>query len=182
MAPLWGPIPFTAEYRIIAEAALGRTRSAQLGLSYLGTSLLWKIVENVTNTPAYYMVKVSGYRIQAGYRFYLINKRKYAPFGFYVSPMVSYSNARISVGLDSYYRQVYYDFRHFNTNLIMGVQIGRNSTITMDIFAGLGYKRNTVFLHINDGYVIPYDTKDFGTFYNGPLKLVFGVNWGYAIY
>lgn len=182
MAVLWGPIPFTAEYRIVAEVTSGRKRSAQLGISYLGKSLLWKMVEDATKTPARYQFKINGWRLQAGYRLYLNGKSRYAPFGFYVSPTVSYSNARISIGLNNYYKQVYYDFRHFNANLLMGVQLGRKADITMDIFTGIGYKENRVFYHANNTHIIPYDTEEFGAFYNGPIKLVFGINFGYAIY
>jgi hypothetical protein len=182
LATLWGPIPFTGEYRLMAEITTGRTRSAQAGISYLGKSLIYSIVEQATKTPSFYRLKVSGWRVQAAYRFYLISKRKYAPFGFYVSPGVSYSNARIAIGLERYYQQVYFDFRHFCSSVVVGVQVGRNAKITMDIFTGVGYKRNLVFYHINNSKVLPYDTEDFGDYYNWPVKYIFGINFGYSLY
>ncbi len=182
LAVLWGPIPYTAEYRLVTEITTGRKKSVQFGISYLDKSLIWKAAEKMANIPTYYQLKVKGWRIQAAYRFYLISRRRYAPFGFYISPTVSYSNARISIGLERYYRQVYFDFRHFNSNILIGVQIGRHSDITMDIFAGIGYKKNTVFYHVNNAYIIPIDTKDFGAFYNSPVKLILGINFGYALY
>ena len=182
LAVLWGPIPFTGEYRLLTEITSGRTRSVQFGVSYLGKSLIWKVAETSTKTPPYYQLKVNGWRVQVAYRFYLISRRRYAPFGFYVSPMVSYSNAQISVGLERYYRQVYFDFRHFNSNLVIGVQMGRNTDITMDIFAGFGYKKNKVYYHVDNTRIIPYDTRGFGDFYNNPYKFIFGINFGYALY
>lgn len=182
LAALWGPIPFTGEYRLMVEITTGRTRSAQAGISFLGKSIAYRIVEQATKVPPFYQLKVNGWRVQAAYRFYLISKRKYAPFGFYVSPTVSYSNARMSIGLERYYQQVYYDFRHFNSSLLIGVQMGRNSKITMDIFTGVGYKKNTVFYHISDARIIPYNTGDFGKYYNLPVKFTFGINFGYALY
>jgi hypothetical protein len=182
LAMLWGPIPFTAEYRLVAEITTGRTRSVQFGISYLDKSPLWSMYEKASNTPSYYELKVKGWRIQAAYRLYLISRKRYAPFGFYISPSISYSDAHISIGLERYYREVYFDFRHFNSTMQIGVQVGRNSNITMDIFAGIGYKSNIVYYHATDSYIIKYNTKDFGTFYNNHLKLVFGINFGYALY
>lgn len=182
LAVFWGPIPFTGEYRLLTEITTGRTRSVQFGISYLGKSLAWKIAETSLKVPPSDQFKVNGWRVQVAYRLYLISRRRYAPFGFYVSPMVSYSNAHIALGLKSYYRNAYFDFRHFNSNIVIGVQMGRNTDITMDIFAGAGYKKNTVYFHINDSRVVPYDTKDFGEFYNSSLKLIFGINFGFALY
>jgi hypothetical protein len=182
LAILWGPIPLTAEYRLVAEITTGRRQSAQIGISYLGTSLAWKTVETVAQVPNKYQFRIKGWRIQVAHKFYLINRKKYAPFGFYISPNVSYSNAQISIGLQRYYRQSYYDFRHFNANLLIGVQMGRNSRLTMDIFSGIGYKKNTVFYHFNSSRIIQYDTKEFGEFYNSSVKLLFGINFGWAIY
>lgn len=182
LAILWGPVPLTSEYRLVAEITTGRTKSAQIGISYLGISPVWKVFEKIAQVPGYYQLKVKGWRIQVAHKFYLISRRRYAPFGFYVSPNVSYSNARLSFGLNNYVRQNYYDFRHLNANLLIGVQVGRNSRITMDIFGGLGYKQNTVHHHVNNYRIIPFDTNDFGEFYNSAVKLTFGINFGYAIY
>ena len=176
---LWGPIPFSAEYRFVVEITSGRTQSDQVGISYLGTSSIWKIIEKAAKVPSKYQLEVEGWRLQVAHRFYLISRRQYAPFGFYVSPLVSYSTATIGV---RYYKQNYLDFAHFNANLLVGVQMGRNSNFTMDMFAGLGYKKNTVLIHVNSHRIIPYDTSDLGEFYNSHLKLILGFNFGWAIY
>lgn len=182
LAVLWGPIPFTSEYRLVAEICNGRTKSIQAGISYLDKSPLLGIAEKLTTTTTNYLIKVNGWRLQFAYRFYLVNKRKYAPFGFYIAPNISFSDAHVSIGLSHYYRNQYYDFRHFNSTLQIGVQIGRYSNITMDIFAGLGYKKNVVLYHANDAHILTIDTKEFGDLYNMPLKLVFGLNFGYTLY
>ncbi len=179
LAILWGPIPFTAEYRMVAEITTGRTQSDQIGISYLGTSPIWSIIEKAAQVPTKYQLRLRGFRIQVAHRFYLIGRKQYAPFGFYVSPLVSYSNAQISL---RYYKQTYLDFSHFNANLLVGLQVGRNSNFTMDMFAGLGYKKNTVLIHVNNHRIIPFDTKDLGDLYNSPIKLTVGINFGWAIY
>lgn len=129
-----------------------------------------------------FQLKIEGWRIQAAQRFYLISRRGYAPFGFYVSPQISYSNAHIAIGLQRYYSRSYYDFRHLNANLLIGIQMGRNSRITVDFFGGLGYKKNKVFYHFNDHNIIPYNTEDFGTQYNSSYKVTVGINFGLALY
>jgi hypothetical protein len=182
MAILWGPIPFTAEYRMVAEITTGRKRSAQIGISYLGKSPIWSMAENYAHTPTDYQLKVNGYRIQVSQKFYLISRRRYAPFGFYISPNVSYSNAHIAIGLQRHYSQTYFDFQHFSANLLMGVQMGRRTRITMDVFWGLGYKKNTVNYHANNYRISNYNTKDFGPVYNSPVNAVFGINWGLKRY
>lgn len=182
LAIFWGPIPFTAEYRLVTEFTTGRKQCSQIGISYLNTSPAWKIVEKAAKIPDKYHLIIKGWRIQVAHKFYLVNRKKYAPFGFYISPNISYSNAHISVGLQRYYRQNYFDFRHFNADLLAGFQIGKNSRITLDVFAGIGYKKNTVLYHATSYLIIPYDTEDFGGFYNSNVKLTLGVNFGWAIY
>ncbi len=182
LAILWGPIPFTAEYRLVAEVTTGRKQSSQIGISFLTTSPLWKTIEAAAKIPTKYHFIARGWRIQFSHKFFLISRKKYAPFGFYISPNVSYTNAHLSIGLQRFYRQNYLDFRHFNANVLAGVQLGKNSRFTMDIFGGVGYKKNTVFSHSNTYLILPYDTEDFGKFYNSNLKLVFGINFGFAIY
>jgi hypothetical protein len=180
---LWGAIfpPFTAEYRLMAEISSGKRQSEQLGISYLGKNIFLNAIEKAANVRTGNSFKVEGWRIQYAHKFYLVGRRHYAPFGFYVAPMVSYANARVSLGLNRYYQDVYFDFRHFNVNGIIGVQAGKLHRLTFDIYAGLGYKTNKVFYHPNSYKLLPYDTEEFGATYNSHLNGVFGINIGYAL-
>jgi hypothetical protein len=179
---LWGGIfPFTAEYRLMLEMTSSKKQSEQISISILGKSVLLKMIENAANQPSNDVFKVSGWRIQYAHKFYLINRRHAAPFGFYVAPLVSYTNARIALGLNRYYHQSYYDFRHFNANLIFGLQVGKTNRVTLDIYGGAGYKTNKVFYHFNSYNVVPLDTKDFGSLYNNHFNAVFGINIGYSL-
>src|ERR1035437_7424203 len=38
MPILWGPVPYSAEYRLLYETAVSHTQSFQIGVSYLGKS------------------------------------------------------------------------------------------------------------------------------------------------
>ncbi len=180
LAILWGPIPYTAEYRIVAEITTGRTQSEQFGISYIDKSVIYGILEKVVGVPAIEQYKVKGWRIQYAHRFYLISRKRYAPYGFFVSPALSYSDARISVSLDRYYRENYFDFRHINAAILIGVQVGRTSRFSMEVFGGIGIKKNIVQFHANMAQVSDYDTKDFGTIYNSPLKITLGMNMGWS--
>lgn len=177
---LWGGVfPFTAEYRLMAEITTGRRQSQQAGISYLGKSLFLEAIEksqNIRNTE----FKVSGWRVQYAIKFFWIGKRHHAPYGFYFGPMVSYANAHISLGLKRYYSNAYFDFRHFNINGIIGVQAGKINRVTLDIYAGLGYKNNKVWYHSTNNKMEVFDTEEFGDLYNSHLNGVFGVNLGYS--
>jgi hypothetical protein len=180
---LFGAIfpPFTSEYRLMMEISSGKRQSEQLGISYLGPNIFLSTIEKAANIPTNYRYKVAGWRVQYAHKIYLVGKRRYAPFGFYVAPMISYANARVAIGLQRYYQGAYFDFRHFNINGIIGVQAGKVNRVTFDIYMGLGYKTNKVYYRFNSHKILPYDTKDFGFFYESHLNGVFGINIGYAL-
>jgi hypothetical protein len=180
---LWGAIfpPFTAEYRLMGEISSGKRQSEQLGISYLGPNIFLTALEKAANIPVDYRYKVAGWRVQYAHKIYLVGRRHYAPFGFYVAPMISYANVRVAIGLKRYYQGAYFDFRHFNINGIIGVQAGKVNRVTFDIYAGLGYKTNKVYYRFNSYKILPFDTEEFGAIYNSHLNGVFGINIGYAL-
>ncbi|MDF2438615.1 MAG: hypothetical protein K0Q95_2991 [Bacteroidota bacterium] len=180
---LYGAIfpPYTSEYRLMAEISSGKRQSEQLGVSLLATNIFLPPVERAAGIAPADFIKVRGWRVQFAHKFYWIGKRHYAPFGFFFAPMVSYTNARISLGLNRFYKQGYFDFRHFNINGIIGVQAGKINRVTFEVYGGLGYKVNKVFYHSSAYRVQPYDTEEFGPMYNSHLNGVFGINMGYAL-
>jgi len=178
-AVLWGGVfPYTAEYRLMAEITGGRRQSQQFAVSYLGKSIYLDAALKAAGATEFY--KVAGWRVQYALKFFWIGRRHYAPYGFYFGPLVSYANARVSTSLKGYYSHSYFDFRHYSFNGIIGVQAGKINRMTVDIYAGLGYKNNKVFYHTSTFKTGPYDTKDFGELYNSHLNGVFGVNLGYS--
>ncbi len=175
-----GVFPFTSEYRFGAEITTGRIQSEQISISYLGKNVFWTGFEKISKLGTSDILKVSGYRIQYAHKFYLVNRRHHSPYGFYVAPHVSYSNARISLGLNRYYRDVYFDVRQLNANLIVGVQFGKIGRVTMDICGGAGYKNNTAYYHVTAYRITKYDTSEFGEYYNGHFHLMFDISMGYS--
>lgn len=176
-ALLWGGVfPFTSELRFMIEATSSRTQSEQVSISYLTSNFFLATVAALSNVK----LKASGWRLQYAHKFYLIRKKKFAPYGLYVAPLVSYSNANVYLGRNSYYKKEYLDFRHFNINAIVGVQIGKFHRVTMDSYFGLGYRKNRVYAHYSNGNTVPYNTADLGELYNLSLNAVFGINLGYS--
>ncbi len=175
-----GVPPFTSEYRFTAEITTGRKQSEQVSISYLGKNVIWTAFEKISKQPSSDIFKVSGWRIQYAHKFYLVNRRHHSPFGFYVAPHFSYTNAKVSWGLNRYYHDTYWDIRHLNANLLIGVQMGKIGKLTMDICAGAGYKTNTVYYHATSYRITKYDTSDLGEYYNGHVHLLFDISLGYA--
>jgi hypothetical protein len=175
-----GLLLFTSEYRLTAEITTGRKQSDQVSIGLLSKNVLWKAIESAANVPANDVLKVNGWRIQYAHKFYLVNRKHHSPYGFYVGPHVSYTNAKLSFGLNRFYNQTYYDIRHFNANVIFGVQVGKIGKLTMDVSGGIGYKSNTIFYHYNSYTSSPYDTSDFGLLYNNHLHLMFDFSLGFS--
>jgi hypothetical protein len=125
---------------------------------------------------------VSGLRIQIANKFYFVQKRYGSPFGFYIAPMVSYANAHISPSRVWAYKKAYIDAIQFTANILAGVQVGRGKKFTADFFTGLGYKKNSWQYHLSSYHTAPFDTSDFGDFFNSSIKLTLGLNFGWALY
>lgn len=171
-----GVFPYTSELRIVGEFNSSRTQSEQVSISYLFPNIFLSAAAALSNQK----IKVNGWRLQYAHKFYLIRKTKFAPYGFYVAPLISYSKANVFTGTFSIYRREYLEFRHFNINAIAGVQVGKFHRLTMDCYFGLGYRKNKAFYHYSSTNSVPYNTKDFGELYNLPLNAVFGMNLGYS--
>ena len=175
-----GVFPVTSEYRFTAEMTSGRKQSEQVSISYLSKNIFYALFEGATKVANQRTLKCTGYRLQYAHKFYLVNRRHHSPYGFYVGPHVSYTNARVSLGLTRYYRNSYYDFRHFNANFIFGVQMGKASRLTVDICGGIGYKNNELYYHATTFRVSKLDSEDFGLYYNNHIHLLFDVSMGYS--
>lgn len=175
---LWGGIfPYTSEYRLSVEITSARTQSEQLSVSLLDKNIILSAAANVTQSN----FKANGWRLQYAHKFYLIRKKKFAPYGLYVGALVSYARAQVSLDLSAYYRNEYLIFSKFDVNGIVGIQVGKYHRVTLDAFAGLGYKKNKAFYHYSTNTTAPYDTKDLGDLYNTSFNGVFAIQVGYSL-
>lgn len=112
-AILWGPIPLTSEYKLIVEVPSSRYQSVQVGISIFRKSPVIGIMEMQTNSQYDPKLIISGFRLQAANKFYWIRKKFASPFGFFIAPHVSYSNARISIGKSRSLKNAYFDITHY---------------------------------------------------------------------
>ncbi|MFB6305983.1 MAG: hypothetical protein ABEH43_03175 [Flavobacteriales bacterium] len=185
---LWGELPFTAEYRLNAEAITGRFQSSELGLSYFGPSPLLKVIEDSINARANgqfsISFQVSGFRLQFSHRFYFTylfttdskNKEtRTAPKGYYIDPHISASRATFKV---NHQDDASLTMKHLTAEILIGRQWRPyNNLFLMDLFIGVGYKDNTWDLFEFGQLSNRINDDDMGI-YGGNLKLTLGVNFG----
>jgi len=182
---LWGPIPLTAEYRILREIPIDGNQGVQVGISYLGKNPFVALAEaanNQQNQNYSYnypnqKLSTSGYRIQLSYRVYLGNDL--APKGPYFGPMISYSEAYFSTKYARGY-QNYVRASHFNINMLVGYQLVLWDKVAADLFAGLGYKKNRWDENSNNGIYQNINVFNDIPFYSWPIKFTLGINFGVA--
>ena len=188
LATIWGPIPFTAEYRLMGEFVYSRNLSSQLGFSVLSKSPILTIIEDSVQTDYDLPLVVNGFRVQASGKYYL-NELLYklrwgrnmvAPEGYYLGPHVSYSTAKFS---DRYWRNydVYLRISHFNVNLMAGYQFVLDGGIVLDCYVAGGWKKNWWQEKGLSGQVTAVDPEELSAFYRGNLSLFLGFNIGFAL-
>lgn len=174
--PIWY---YTSEYRLVYENAIARKQSVQIGASYLGKSMIQSRIEEsdtaFTNYDLHY--KIYGFRFQAAYRFYPFSKGE--PKGFYISPMVSYSSAKITT---EYWQQLdqYIKIVHVNYNLLGGVQFAPGDAVCIDLFWGLGYKQNDWLEKTAKG-TFPVEEEYIPDTEKLHIKFTFGFNFGIVL-
>lgn len=132
---LWGQVPFTGEYRLVFEKFLPPDQSVWFGVSYIGPSYLLTLFPFYDSVKKY--LKITGFRLQGGYKFYFSNKKE--PRGFYAGPYVSMYRAWFK---DKAFPNRYIQATYYNVNMIFGYQFIALNKLPVDVFAGLGYKYN----------------------------------------
>lgn len=168
---LGGQIPLTNEYRLVFEMKTGAKQSVQLYGSYMGKSPFLSLVERYSyELDDNFRLGVSGFRVQAMYKFYLLNKSE-APEGLYVGPNISFATAKM---WDKNYTPDYVHAYYTSGSIIGGYQLIAGH-FAFDVYAGLGLKRNVYKVNLQDASDFPIDRLGWW----GP-KFTFGFNLGYA--
>jgi hypothetical protein len=174
IAILWGPIPYTAEFRLVYENLVVPRQSLLIGASFLGKSMVLTMQEMADTTLQYQAkTKVSGFRIQLEYRYYF--KSKYDEnWGYYIAPHFSFSKASFTDGYNGLIGYAW-EFRYLDYGLIVGNQTVL-SRRALDIWCGLGYKKHLAY------WIEPTKTKPTDDFYDfmPDIKIYFGFNFGIA--
>jgi hypothetical protein len=189
---LWGPIPFTAEYRLNLETIQARYQSMQVGLSYLGESpVLSTLIDAATpqsgNQYGSLDIQVRGARFQFAYKYYLRGifswlepsgmLSDYAPNGYYIAPYFSMAYASFRMNK---LQVPFLKATHMNANLIIGRQLFYWGSFATDIYLGVGIKENIWEQQdpINHNARQVVDPSNMGL-YGGKYRLVLGVDIGF---
>ncbi len=174
---LWGPLLYTGEYRLLSEFTTSKRQSTQLGVGYLGKSLIYKLFEDSFGIFGSQKTIVRGFRVQASHRFFP-SRKKYSPQGFYISPHVSYAYAKLTT---PYFmaNNLYIGESNFNVNMLVGIQFFIARTVSVDFFGGFGYKKLKFWEQRQNQprkYFDPFDGEQ--SLYNSNFKFNLGLNFG----
>jgi hypothetical protein len=178
---LYSRLPLTSEYRLLGEFALSSKQSICIGGSYLGKTILLNIVYPPrTVGPGVY---IQGYRFQAAYKYYLVQKI-FTPMGLYLSPHFSYYSANYSYEPMTSYTD-YEKLTNFTAQFHFGAQILIKNKAAFDFFHGIGYNKYTYTQYDFDNKTkrtISKDPGEFGGIFNlSPVSYVLlGFNFGLA--
>ena len=133
--PFWVVIvPITGEYKVQFEVATTQKQSLQVGLSYIGPSLLLNLDEITSEGGSVSGINTAGFRVTGMYKFY-VSRDLSAPEGFYLSPYFSYASAKIESKDDP---SDYVQGKKMNFAGVFGYQMITSGGFTLDLFLGLG--------------------------------------------
>lgn len=172
LAALGGPfyvawvVPVTGEYKAAFEAKTLDKQSFQVIGSYVGPSSIVNLQQISDSIAA---IKVSGYRVQAMYKFFITSTDKSLE-GFYLAPHFSYANASIA---DKNNTDDNVTGTKLNIHGVLGYQIITSGGFALDIYTGFGYR--SVKWQFNS------QNTDFSDLSNKDgINITLGLNFGYA--
>lgn len=176
-----GPVPlWTSEFRLVYEITTSSHQSSYFGVSYIYKGVLFNFYTNqMVPNPQIYNLILNGFKVQLGHKFFLNMADRYAPIGFYFSPRFTYYTFIFG---DKWGRAngYYLKAEHFDIVGLMGFQGSLAQKFIVDIFMGLGYKKNSFWEVAGNGKYVNLDISDL-PLYNSPLKLVLGINYGIGV-
>ena len=175
-SPFTWQLPFTGEYRLLGEFMTTKNQSVQLGASYLTRSLFLVMLQNAPSNSGGDKISMNGYRVQAAYKFYLVNS-KMRPEGIFIALHSSFATQRIHF---KDYPDDYQTMTHFNVNLLIGGQFVIANRISMEGFMGPGYKNNSYGSYARPGYEVMNFSELFPTL-KWNFKFNLGMNIGIAL-
>ncbi|MBN2861606.1 MAG: hypothetical protein JXN62_00500 [Bacteroidales bacterium] len=176
LSALGGPfwlvvIPMTGEYKGLFEIAVSQKSSIQLGVGYIGPSLLLNL-DDLTSEEGEGDIeglKTGGFRFQGWYKYFLSRDLR-APEGFYVGPHASYASAVIKNKADENQK---IEAKKLNLNAVIGYQLITAGGFTLDIFTGMGFVSRQWNISGED-----WDSEEFKD--KASVNVPFGFSFGYA--
>lgn len=181
-ALLISQIPFTGEARLLFEHMLTARQSTTFGLSYVFPNFIIRSTLEDLNNQYNVELRLRGYRVQGGYRFYLSNK-SFASDGFYIGPHASLYSAKL---YEKNFKDGYLQINFANINLLWGYQVLLWDFFAIDTYMGVGYRNNFDIVKESSAPNAPVtfnsiaNTPDFALLYNSNFKFSFSVNIGFV--
>ncbi len=174
LAALGGPfwvviVPITGEYKVLLETKVAEKSSLQIGLSYLGPSVLINLDELSSDQGEISGINTSGFRGQGMFKFF-ISRDLSAPEGFYLAPHFSYAHAKIEDKSDASNNL---KGTKINVNAVIGYQMITSGGFTLDIFTGMGLVSKKWEISGQD-----FDVESFKD--KSSVNIPFSVSFGYA--
>jgi hypothetical protein len=134
----FGQIPLTGEIRINYERMITHNQSLNFMGGYVYPNPILFFGSVLAGNGLFNRISLRGGKIGIGYRFYPL-KNLQAPEGFYFGPYGSYTFARIKEKRGS---DDVYTWHYANAGMIAGYQVKIEEYLYVDMFAGVGYRRN----------------------------------------
>lgn len=168
--PFWVVIvPITGEYKVLFETKVSNKSSFQIGLGYLGPSVLVNLDELSSEQGEISGINTSGFRGQGMYKFF-VSRDLSAPEGFYLGPHFSYAHAKIE---DKSNADNNLQGTKINVNAVIGYQMITSGGFTLDIFTGMGM--------VSKKWEVSGQDFDDATFKDKTsVNIPFSVSFGYA--
>jgi hypothetical protein len=140
LSALGGPfwlvvVPLTGEYKVLFETVVSEKSSLQIGVSYIGPSVLLNLDDLSNEEGEISGIKTSGFRGQGMYKFF-ISRDLPAPEGFYLGPHISYATATLKNKSNT---EESLKGTKLNINGVFGYQLITSGGFTLDIFTGMGF-------------------------------------------
>ena len=176
LSALGGPfwlivLPLTGEYKALFETAVSEKSSVQLGVGFIGPSVLVNLddLSSEEEDAEISGIKTSGFRFQGWYKYFL-SRDLSAPEGFYVGPHVSFASANIRNKSDEAQK---IGATKLNINGVFGYQLITSGGFTLDIFTGMGFVSRKWEITGSD-----WDTDSFKD--RASVSVPFSFSFGYA--
>ncbi|MDD3875303.1 MAG: DUF3575 domain-containing protein [Bacteroidales bacterium] len=184
-----GPCMATSELGLSYDFSLGKRSGISFGASLLTKNVFIYLAElsssaqnpSSGSTVIYVTphIKISGYRLQAQYKFLIPFGSSY-PNAFYFGPHASYASTYMG-NEHNIMNTDYYRIIHKNISLLMGFQMFLGKKVYLDIYQGLGYKNNNLFYYKNPKSFIKEESDFIFTGMPNNLKISLGIYMGWIL-
>ncbi len=184
--------PLTGELRIGYEFAPWSNLATFVSASILYPNILGQaaiqsaedsvnsFLQNNYNNPQELEIRMIGYRVQVGQKFYVLKDPKMeAPEGLYVGPMVSFAETKLFF---KGYPDDFVKMTYFSANFMVGYQFVFGDKVALDLTTGLRYRYNYYNLSNTDKKIDetiqgPFGNKQKGLFYMNQIQFGLGFNF-----